>query len=74
MKTCIIKSEITGTVWKIVSSVGDAVAEDHEMLILESMKMEIPATATGSGKVLEILVKEGDPVKEGQALVIVELG
>lgn len=74
MKTCIIQSEITGTVWKIVASVGEAVAQSQELVILESMKMEIPAVATQAGTVREILVKEGDPVKEGQDLAIVELG
>jgi acetyl-CoA carboxylase biotin carboxyl carrier protein len=74
LKKCIIQSEITGTVWKIVCSVGEAVAKDQELVILESMKMEIPALATHAGTVREILVNEGDPAKEGQDLVIVELG
>lgn len=74
MKTSIIKSEITGTVWKVVSRVGDTVAENQELVILESMKMEIPALAVEAGTVREILVNEGDAVKEGQDLVIVERG
>jgi acetyl-CoA carboxylase biotin carboxyl carrier protein len=74
LKTSIIKSEITGTVWKIVSRVGDAVAEHQDLVILESMKMEIPASSPESGTVREILVKEGDLVKEGQVLVVVEQG
>ncbi|MEO8136911.1 MAG: acetyl-CoA carboxylase biotin carboxyl carrier protein subunit, partial [Betaproteobacteria bacterium] len=44
-----VKSEITGTVWKILSKPGDAVAEDDILLILESMKMEIPVTAPEDG-------------------------
>ena len=72
LKTCTIQSEITGTVWKIVASVGEAVAPHQELVILESMKMEIPAESPAHGTVREILVNEGDPVKEGQDLVIVE--
>jgi acetyl-CoA carboxylase biotin carboxyl carrier protein len=74
LKTAIVKSEITGTVWKIVSRVGDTVAGNQELLILESMKMEIPALALEAGTVREILVSEGDAVKEGQDLVILERG
>jgi acetyl-CoA carboxylase biotin carboxyl carrier protein len=74
LKTSIIRSEITGTVWKIVSRVGDTVAENQELVILESMKMEIPAVTQDAGTVREILVSEGDAVKEGQDLVIVERG
>ncbi|AMO23559.1 acetyl-CoA carboxylase biotin carboxyl carrier protein subunit [Ramlibacter solisilvae] len=72
MKTSTITSEITGTVWKIVSRVGDTVDENQDLVILESMKMEIPALSPERGTVREILVKEGELVKEGQALVIVE--
>jgi acetyl-CoA carboxylase biotin carboxyl carrier protein len=72
VKKCTIQSEITGTVWKIVTSVGDPVTQDQELVILESMKMEIPALAPEAGTVREILVKEGDSIKEGQDLVIVE--
>lgn len=65
-----IKSEMTGTVWKIVVKVGDQVAEDDTLIILESMKMEIPIDATESGVVKEIRVKENDVVKEGDVVVI----
>jgi biotin carboxyl carrier protein len=64
-----IKSEIAGTVWKIEVKVGDAVEEEDVLMILESMKMEIPAVATCDGTVAEILVNEGDGITEGQALV-----
>jgi acetyl-CoA carboxylase biotin carboxyl carrier protein len=74
LKTSIVRSEVAGTVWKIVSRVGDAVAEDQELVIVESMKMEIPAVASDGGIVREILVSEGDAVREGQELVIVERG
>lgn len=73
MKTCTIQSEITGTVWKIVASVGEAVAPDQELVILESMKMELPALSPAAGTIREILVREGEPVTEGQDLAILQL-
>jgi acetyl-CoA carboxylase biotin carboxyl carrier protein len=60
-----IKTEITGNVWKIVAQVGQAVDEDEPILILESMKMEIPVAAPEAGTVTEILVVEGATVSEG---------
>ena len=67
-----VKSEITGKVWKIEAAVGQAVAEEEPIIILESMKMEIPVLAPGGGKVKEILVAEGDSVTEGQKVAILE--
>lgn len=67
-----IKTEITGNVWKIVARVGDRVAEDDPILILESMKMEIPVTAPEGGTLTEILVAEGETVTEGTAVVRME--
>jgi acetyl-CoA carboxylase biotin carboxyl carrier protein len=67
-----VKAELVGSVWKIVSKVGDKVAEEDIFLILESMKMEIPVTAPRGGTVKEIRVKEGEVVKEGQVLVVLE--
>lgn len=67
-----IKAEIVGTVWKIKASVGDSVAEDDELVILESMKTEIPVVAPGSGTVHDIRVKESDLVHEGQVLVVLD--
>ena len=67
-----VKAELVGSVWKIISKVGDKVAEEDVFLILESMKMEIPVTAPRAGTVKEIRVKEGEVVKEGQVLVILE--
>ena len=67
-----IKAEITGTVWKIVTTPGAAVAEGDELMILESMKMEIPVIAIDDGTVKEILVKEEASITEGQTLVILE--
>ena len=67
-----IQSEVTGTVWKIECKVGDAVADGDTLMILESMKMEIPVISTEDGKVAEILVKEEEPVSEGQAVVVID--
>ena len=67
-----VKSEITGTVWKILTKPGDAVSEDDILMILESMKMEIPITAPEDGVVKEILVLEGDPIAEGQVAVLLD--
>jgi acetyl-CoA carboxylase biotin carboxyl carrier protein len=67
-----VKAELVGSVWKITAKPGDQVAEDDVLMILESMKMEIPVTAPRAGKVSEIRVKEADVVKEGQVLVVLE--
>lgn len=68
-----VKSEITGAVWKILVKPGDVVGADEPVIILESMKMEIPVLAIDGGKVTEILVKEGEAVNEGQTVAIMEL-
>jgi acetyl-CoA carboxylase biotin carboxyl carrier protein len=60
-----VKTEITGNIWKILRSVGDTVAEDEPILIMESMKMEIPVSAPEEGTITEILVAEEDTVTEG---------
>ncbi|MDQ6878616.1 MAG: biotin/lipoyl-binding carrier protein [Candidatus Dormibacteraeota bacterium] len=67
-----VKAELVGNVWKITAKTGDDVAEDDVLMILESMKMEIPVTAPRAGRVKEIRVKEADVVKEGQVLVVLE--
>lgn len=69
-----IKAHITGTVWKIEVEVGDQVEEDDEVVILESMKMEMPVEAPCDGVVKEILISEGDAVDEDQVLIILEEG
>ena len=61
-----VKAELVGNVWKVRTSVGAQVAEEDELLVLESMKMEIPVTAPRAGTVKEVRVKEG------QVLVILE--
>jgi acetyl-CoA carboxylase biotin carboxyl carrier protein len=60
-----VKTEVAGIVWKIVAGAGDAVSGGDTVIILESMKMEIPVPAPASGTVLEILVAEGETVPEG---------
>lgn len=66
-----ICSEITGTVWKIEVGLGDKVEEDDVIMILESMKMEIPVLAPCSGTIKELLVDEGSAIAEDQAIAIV---
>jgi acetyl-CoA carboxylase biotin carboxyl carrier protein len=67
-----VKAHITGTVWKIEVEVGDEVEEDDEVVILESMKMEMPVEAPCDGVVKEIKVEEGDPVDEDDVLMVLE--
>jgi acetyl-CoA carboxylase biotin carboxyl carrier protein len=67
-----VKAELVGNLWKIVTEVGQTVDEDDTLMILESMKMEIPITSPIAGTVREILVKEGDVVQEGQTVAVVE--
>jgi urea carboxylase len=67
-----IRSEITGTVWKIVVQEGDALEADDTIMILESMKMEIPVMAPEAGRVVKILVAEGAPVRDGQEVAVFE--
>jgi acetyl-CoA carboxylase biotin carboxyl carrier protein len=65
-----IEAHITGTVWKIEVAVGDTVEEGDTVLILESMKMEMPVEAEDEGTVKEILVEEGQSVAEGETLIV----
>jgi acetyl-CoA carboxylase biotin carboxyl carrier protein len=67
-----VKTEITGHVWKIVTKAGDQVEEDATILILESMKMEIPVSAPEAGRVHAILVEEGQVVSEGSVVARLE--
>ncbi|ADH87698.1 biotin/lipoyl attachment domain-containing protein [Ancylobacter novellus DSM 506] len=67
-----IKTEITGNVWKIEKAVGEQVGEEDVILILESMKMEIPVSAPEDGVIIEILVAEGDTVTEGTVVARIE--
>ena len=67
-----VSAHITGTVWKIEVAVGDQVSEGQTLIILESMKMEMPVEAPGPSRVKAILVREGATVEEGAALVELE--
>ena len=67
-----IEAHITGTVWKIEVAVGDSVSEGDTVVILESMKMEMPVEAEDEGTVKEIPVAEGQAVSEGDTLVVLE--
>ncbi len=67
-----IEAHITGTVWKVEVEVGDSVQEGDTVVILESMKMEMPVEAEDPGQVREILCQEGQSVSEGDPLVVLE--
>ena len=67
-----VKSEITGTVWKVITKPGDRVESGDTLMIIESMKMEIPVITEDGGTVTEIRVKEKDPVAEGQVVAVLE--
>ncbi|MBA2763456.1 MAG: biotin/lipoyl-binding carrier protein [Thermoleophilaceae bacterium] len=67
-----VEAHITGTVWKIECELGQEVEEGDTLLILESMKMEMPVEAEDDGVVKEIKVAEGAAVSEGDTLVVLE--
>jgi acetyl-CoA carboxylase biotin carboxyl carrier protein len=67
-----VEAHITGTVWKIEVEVGDTVEEGDTVVILESMKMEMPVESEDDGTVSEIRCEEGQAVSEGDTLVVLE--
>jgi acetyl-CoA carboxylase biotin carboxyl carrier protein len=67
-----VEAHITGTVWKVECEVGQQVEEGDTLVIIESMKMEMPVEAEDDGKVTEISCKEGQSVSEGDTLVVLE--
>lgn len=67
-----VKAELTATVWKVVAKAGDEVAPGDDLIILESMKMEIPVVSPGAGKLVELLVGEQDKVAEGDVLAVID--
>ena len=66
-----VKAHITGTVWKIEAKPGSKVSEGDTVIILESMKMEMPVEAPCAGTITEIKIKEGEPVNEDQVLAVI---
>ncbi len=67
-----VRAHIAGTVWKVEVAAGDQVKEGQTVVILESMKMEMPVEAEDEGTVKEILVSEGQAVSEGDVLMVLE--
>ena len=67
-----VEAHITGTVWKIECQVGQKVSEGDTLVILESMKMEMPVEAEDEGTVSKIACEEGQSVSEGDTLVVLE--
>jgi len=67
-----IEAHITGTVWKIECAVGDRIDEGDTVVILESMKMEMPVEAEDEGTVKEVRCEEGQAVNEGDTLIVLE--
>jgi acetyl-CoA carboxylase biotin carboxyl carrier protein len=66
------KSEVSGSVWKVEVTVGQNVAKGDVVMLIESMKMEIPVVAESEGKIASLLVAEGDAIAEGQAVAILD--
>ena len=67
-----VLAHITGTVWKVEKQPGDPVTEGEAVLIIESMKMEMPVESPKAGTVREIRVREGQPVEEGAVVAVVD--
>jgi biotin carboxyl carrier protein len=65
-----IRSEVSGSVWKVEVTVGQQVNEGDTLVVVESMKMEIPVTAPAAGTVTDILVAEGEAVVDDQVILI----
>ncbi len=68
-----LRAEVTGTVWKVLTPVGTRVEADDTLLVVESMKMEIPVVSERAGTVIEMKVAEGDAVQDGQVLAVVSI-
>ena len=67
-----IRAEMVANVWKVVKASGDEVSEGDTLVILESMKMEIPVLSEWKGRVIEVAVSKGDVVQEGDVLAVIE--
>ncbi|MEO8556132.1 MAG: biotin/lipoyl-binding carrier protein [Actinomycetota bacterium] len=68
----VVMAEMVASVWKVVASAGDSVEPNDTLVILESMKMEIPVPAEVAGVVREMTVNEGDVVNEGDSIAVIE--
>ena len=68
----VVMAEMVASVWKVVASAGDIVEPDDTLVILESMKMEIPVPAEVAGVVKEMTVNEGDVVNEGDSIAVID--
>ena len=67
-----VRAEMVANVWKVVVAQGDSVTDGDTLVILESMKMEIPVLAEGDGTVSVLHVSEGDVVQEGDVIAVIE--
>jgi acetyl-CoA carboxylase biotin carboxyl carrier protein len=67
-----VRAEMVANVWKVVAAEGDTVADGDTLVILESMKMEIPVLAEGSGTLTKLAVAEGDVIQEGDLIAVIE--
>lgn len=67
-----VTAEVTGTVWEVAAIVGSSLEIDAEIVILESMKMEIPVVAPVAGTLTELRVESGQAVKAGEVIAIME--
>ncbi|MGC9668887.1 biotin/lipoyl-binding carrier protein [Planosporangium sp. 12N6] len=67
-----IRAEMVANVWKVVKTAGETVEEGETLVILESMKMEIPVVAESDGVLKELAVKEGEVVQEGDLIAVIE--
>jgi acetyl-CoA carboxylase biotin carboxyl carrier protein len=67
-----VRAEMVANVWQVVASEGDSVAEGDTLVILESMKMEIPVLVEDGGTLTKLAVAEGDVVQEGDLIAVIE--
>jgi acetyl-CoA carboxylase biotin carboxyl carrier protein len=72
MQVAEVRAEMVANVWKVVAAEGDAVADGDTLVILESMKMEIPVLAEDSGTITRLAVAEGDVIQEGDLIAVIE--
>jgi len=66
-----VRAEMTANVWKVLVAAGDVVADGDTLVILESMKMEIPVVAEEDGTIIEVLVNEGDTINEDELIATI---